>query len=264
MIDLHAHLLPAIDDGPTDVDGAVALARAAARDGVRTIIATPHVRPDYPRVVASELLARTAQLRSRLAAEGVPVRVLPGAEVDLGWAQQATDDELMLVSLGQRGGGLLVESPRGDLPAGFEEMLFGLALRGQRIVLAHPERNVGFQRSPERLRDLVERGALVQITAQALIHARRPTVERQFTSQIVREGLAHVIASDAHAATGNRAPELSTAVAAAAALVGVERAHWMVTAAPGAIVLGTPLGKPPPIVQRLRFRRAAAAVGLSR
>ncbi|MDO9066454.1 MAG: CpsB/CapC family capsule biosynthesis tyrosine phosphatase, partial [Chloroflexota bacterium] len=42
MIDLHAHILPAVDDGPVNLGEALAMARAAAADGVRTIVATPH------------------------------------------------------------------------------------------------------------------------------------------------------------------------------------------------------------------------------
>ena len=43
MIDLHAHLLPGIDDGPPDLAAALALADAAVRDGTRVVAATPHI-----------------------------------------------------------------------------------------------------------------------------------------------------------------------------------------------------------------------------
>ena len=42
MIDLHCHILPGLDDGPATLDDAAKMARAAADDGVRTVVATPH------------------------------------------------------------------------------------------------------------------------------------------------------------------------------------------------------------------------------
>ncbi len=48
MIDLHAHILPGIDDGPATMEDACALARAAVEDGIQVMAATPHVRQDYP------------------------------------------------------------------------------------------------------------------------------------------------------------------------------------------------------------------------
>ncbi len=47
MIDLHCHVLPGIDDGPATIEGSLALARAAAQAGTRTLIATPHVSWRY-------------------------------------------------------------------------------------------------------------------------------------------------------------------------------------------------------------------------
>ena len=48
VIDLHCHLLPGIDAGPTDMDGTLAMARAYAQEGVTHVVATPHVSPNYP------------------------------------------------------------------------------------------------------------------------------------------------------------------------------------------------------------------------
>src|SRR5262245_38768070 len=42
MLDLHAHYLPAIDDGAKSVDDSIAMLRLAAADGIKTVVATPH------------------------------------------------------------------------------------------------------------------------------------------------------------------------------------------------------------------------------
>ena len=78
MIDLHCHLLPAIDDGPATLEGSVALAEAAEAAGITTVVATPHVSwrylNDAASVVAGVELVRTA-LRDR----GIGVDVRAGA-----------------------------------------------------------------------------------------------------------------------------------------------------------------------------------------
>ena len=42
FVDIHCHLLPGLDDGPSGRDEALAMAEMAVADGVGTIIATPH------------------------------------------------------------------------------------------------------------------------------------------------------------------------------------------------------------------------------
>jgi protein-tyrosine phosphatase len=259
MVDLHAHVLPGIDDGPPDLDASVALLRAVEADGIGTIAATPHVRDDHPDVVPSELAGRVAELQARLDAEAVGVRVVPSGEVDLAWAMGADDDALKLVSIGQRGTDLLVETPYGEPPPTLDDLLFSLAVKGYRVLLAHPERGPAFQRHPERLRALHERGVLMQVTAFALVSPNRPSRSHKLATQLVRDGLATVLASDAHAVGGGRPAGLTGGVTVASRLVGPERARWLVRDAPAAILEGRPLPPAPEIVasrgSRLAFWR---------
>jgi protein-tyrosine phosphatase len=153
-VDLHAHALPGIDDGPSDAAGAIALLRAAATSGTGTIAVTPHVRSDFPDVHVDELDRRCRALREAVAREGIDIEVVCGAEVSLVWALEASDEELALATYGQRGTDLLIETPTFEV-VGFESRLNQLRAKGLRVTLAHPERNVEFQRAPDRLADLV-------------------------------------------------------------------------------------------------------------
>jgi protein-tyrosine phosphatase len=244
VIDLHAHVLPGIDDGPGGMEESVELARAAERDGVRTLALTPHLRDDYPAVVPEELSARRDELARRLAEESCELELVTGGEVDIAWGQSAGAESLRLVSYRQAGTDLLVETPYGGLPFHFEEMLWTLRAQGFRALLAHPERNPTLQGDPLRLRRLVEQGVLVQITAASLA-GPRGSRSRRFAAAAVSEGVAHVIASDAHGPATVVRAGLSQGVAAAAAL-DAARAQWMVTEAPAAILAGGPLPPPPP------------------
>ena len=242
MIDLHSHVLPGLDDGARTPEDSLAIARAAASEGVTTMAATPHLRADHPGVRPAELAARCTTLQRLFDAEGIALEVVPAGELDVHWAQGASDDDLRLASYGQRGDWLLVETPYGTISELYEELLFKLSARGFRTLLAHPERNPSFQRRPERLRALVERGALVQVTAHALVSAERRAPERRLAEALVRGSLAHVIASDVHRASGRRSVGLAEAVAAADAIVPGAGAY-MTRDAPAAILAGQ---HPPP------------------
>src|SRR5215470_15436685 len=80
-IEIHAHLLPGIDDGPAELDASLAMARAAAGAGTAALVATPHQRADFPGVVVEELERRGAALRAELASHGVELDVISGAEI---------------------------------------------------------------------------------------------------------------------------------------------------------------------------------------
>jgi tyrosine-protein phosphatase YwqE len=89
---------------------------------------------------------------------------------------------------------------------------------------------------------MVEQGVLVQITASALASSERRSRSRRLARDLLRDGHAHVIASDSHGAIQRAA--LSQGVAAASELAP-NRAQWMVTEAPHAIVMGEPLPEAP-------------------
>ncbi len=242
LIDLHHHLLPGLDDGPATLAESLFAAEGAATDGVRVIAATPHLREDHPGVRPQELASRREELEVHLAEREIQVDVVSGGEVDLAWAQEASDEDLRLVSYGQQGSDLLLETPYGELPSTFEALLFGIQVRGYRILLAHPERNPTFRKDPDRLAALVARGVLVQVTAGALVGARRGSPSRRLALWLIERGLCHVIASDSHGPSGRRG-SLSGAAAEAERAIG-EAARQMVTAAPAAILAGEAVSSP--------------------
>ena len=237
MIDLHSHLLPGLDDGPAEEADSVALAAEVAAAGVRVIAATPHLRQDFPAVQVSELAGRVAALQARITAAGVDIEVVSGGEVDVLWAQGASDEDLRAASYGGRGTDLLVETPYGELPGMFEDLLFKIRVRGFRILLAHPERNPSFQADPERLVRLVDGDVLVQLTAASIVGGGR---SGRLSQRLIADGHAHVIGGDLHRPGGRRAM-LRDAVAAVAG----DRGEWMVTEAPAAILAGRPLPPAP-------------------
>ena len=262
-IDLHAHILPGVDDGPRDLEGSLAFARAAVAAGTVELAATPHV--NERRFIAPEDIApRVAELQRELAQASIPLRLRTGGEIALNRLWDLTDAQLARLGLGG-GPYLLLESPFAAHAADFDPVIHETRARGYDVLLAHPERSPGFQRDPGRLRQLVTAGVLVQVTAGALLGDFGERV-RQFSLKLLGENLVHVIASDAHDHE-RRPPGIVEAVLAADRSVpGVAlRADWYGRDVPAAILSGAPIPEAPPLpsatgATRLK-RRLARALG---
>ena len=196
VIDLHCHVLPGIDDGPETMDGSLELARAASAQGTTVLVATPHVTYDHIHNTSERILAAVEEVNRALRKQRIDVMVLPGAEVALERAGELEDDELAALRLGG-GPWLLVECPMFAGGMGVDGQLHALASRGNKIVLAHPERCPVFQNDLHLLERLVGAGMLGQVTASALTGQFGRTVERIARDMVDRD-LIQIAASDAH------------------------------------------------------------------
>lgn len=250
MIDLHSHVLPGLDDGAETLDGSLDILRAAAADGIVQIAATPHVRDDWP--TQPEAMERAvAEVNAAARAAGIPVEVLPGGELDRAFARSLDDEALHRFGLGGNPDVLLVEFPYHGWPLEVREIVFQLSARGYQAVLAHPERNAEVQQNPGRLKELVDAGVLVQVTAASL-DGRVGRHAAACARTLLEEELVHLIASDAHA-PAIRAIGMSAAVEAVG---NPELADWLTRDVPHALVTGAPLPPRPRAQQgRLRLRR---------
>lgn len=224
MIDIHCHILPGVDDGPEKMDESVAMAKAAAADGITKIIATPHINgntsvlSENSALLAGAFRQAVSALNRRLAGEEVSVTIFPGAEINI-----TLIDSVPLSGLRLNGTRyLLIEFPHTHLPANACNVIFKLILNGYRPILAHPERNPSVYENPKKLMALREIGALVQITADSLSSASDPDI-RHCARYLLKKGTVDFIASDAHSAT-SRPPVLSAAHRVAARLIGRAKA----------------------------------------
>ena len=254
MIDLHFHLLPGVDDGPPDLEASLALARAAAAAGTRTIVATPHIDRRWG-VDPDSVPGAVDRMRATLRDAHVELDVRPGGEVDLYRLADLRPEQLDAVRLGG-GPYLLLECPHSDARGtGFPDAVARLRRRGEAIVLAHPERAPGFLRRPDDLAGLVEAGVLCSITSSALL-GRFGGPVRDFALRLLREGLVHNVASDAHEPR-RRGPELLAGLQAAEReLPGVlGQANWLTCDVPSAVLAGEPLPERPELPRRVRGLR---------
>jgi protein-tyrosine phosphatase len=236
VIDLHCHLLPGLDDGPTSMPEALALASAAAATGTTTIVATPHI--DHRWSVRPREIPRRAEMLAEAVREaGIDLEILTAGEIAIERLADLSSQELEGLRLGT-GRFLLIESPMRQDDADFDILLLRVHERGEPIVLAHPERCPLFQQYPERLARCVEAGLLCSITAGSLRGDFGEHV-RRFALDILREGLAHDVASDAHDPQ-RRPPGLASALERVEhEIPGIRaQADWLTRLAPAAILAG--------------------------
>jgi protein-tyrosine phosphatase len=228
-VDLHCHILPALDDGALDLDDALAMARQAERDGIAAVCATPHIRHDHD-VRIAELPGRVDGLNEALRAEGVGVRVLTGGEVAETVVDGLSDGELRGCTLGGGGRWILLEPAPGPLGAGTVDTADALRRRGFATVLAHPERHPS-KDLEARLREVVALGGLIQLTAAFVVDGS--------AHWFVERRLVHVLGSDAHSSLAGRRVELSAALACLGGDAGLgPHASWIAEEAPLAVVEG--------------------------
>ncbi len=255
VIDLHCHILPGIDDGPASVPESIRMAQAAVDAGTTTIACTSHMHPRYP-TSPGVVHDGVHDLQRRLDALGVPLRLVPGGELSLEWLPRMSDADLGMACLGD-GDWLLVEMPFVGWPLRLADTLRDLEMRGFGVIIAHPERAAAVQRAPDRMRDIVGRGALAQVNAGSLTGERGLEAKRA-AEALLRGGWVHFLASDAHSAGPWRPPVLGDGLDAAARVLRSEpdALRWMVEDGPRTVVEGGPVR--PPRLTPSRTPRAGA------
>lgn len=238
MIDLHCHILDAIDDGARDADDSVGMARQAEEDGIEAVCATPHIRHDHD-VRIEELAGRVRGLNARLEQELIAVRILQGGEVAETAVEGLSEEELAQVSLGS-GNWILLEPAPGPLGDSLLRRVAHLHERGHRALVAHPERHLSADMF-ERMGALVAEGALIQATADFFLREQMAVG----MLAMAERGLVHVLSSDAHTVLAGRPVRLSPALEKLREVeLLASHLEWIAETAPQAIVEGEPLTTP--------------------
>lgn len=238
MVDIHHHLLPGLDDGSTDLETSLAMARMAAEDGITHIVATPHANSRYPfKREQNEQLLET--MRERLAQEGVSLTLGSGCDFHLSYEniQDARNHpHRYTINANEY---LLIELPDHSIPPQMDDSIYDLRLAGLTPILTHPERNPVLQRHPSRLKSWVQQGMLVQVTTSSVVGQMGSTAEKM-AHTLLEDRWVHFLATDAHN-TKRRPPKMRAAYEFVAKKYGADYAQAICTDNPLAVFEGRPL-----------------------
>ena len=196
IVDLHNHVLPGVDDGPSTELEAILLIQNAAKNGVTHIVATPHHRNGQFNQDINEIKNSIHIMNLLLQDRGIPVTILPGMEVHL-HGEIMEDLEKGMLTLADSHKYVLIEFPTQQIPQFTEAVFYELQLKGYIPIIAHAERNGEIRRHPKKLVELVNKGALVQVTAGSVTGANGKDLQK-FALKLCHHQLVHFIASDAH------------------------------------------------------------------
>lgn len=196
MIDIHNHILINVDDGPNSKEEMLRLLKQAKDEGVSGVVATPHhLHPNYD----NQMNVVKEKVNELLVMEEVQQL---GIDIYAGQEVRANDQILNQLDSGEIEGinqskYLLVELPSNRVPRFTQNLIYEIQNKGFVPIIAHPERNKEITQNLDKLYDLINAGALSQLTAQSLVGKFGKNI-RNISIQMIENNLVHFIASDAH------------------------------------------------------------------
>lgn len=233
MIDLHCHMLPGIDDGPTSLDISIAMAAIAAADGIKVTACTPHIYPGLYDNDQAGIRAAIARFQIELKNAEIPLQLVIGADVHMDPGLKAGLAAGRIPTLnGSRY--FLFEPPHHVAPARLSESLFELMVAGYVPILTHPERLTWIGDHYDEMLELAQRGVWMQLTA-ASVTGRFGRAAQYFALKMLDDGIVHILATDAHHSI-KRPPILSDAREMVAKRLGAREATNMVEVRPRGVL----------------------------
>lgn len=197
FIDIHCHCLPGLDDGPQNMKQSLALCRVLAADGVSVVVATPHQLGLFEGSYASaDIRQGVSLLNTELSRQKIPLEVLPGADVRVDERIPALLHTGQILTVADQGRYLLLELPH-DVLIPLENLLTDLAAESITVILTHPERHEYLMQHPHTVKPWLEKGLLLQITADSLLGNWGPRAEAA-AWHFLETNPAALVASDAH------------------------------------------------------------------
>lgn len=242
MIDVHCHILPQVDDGPISYDEAMKMVALAYEDGVRCIVATPHLNHPYDFVPHETIENTYFKLRRKITDKYKEFGLVLGSELYI------TKDYLELLknkpyhfTMGDSNY-VLIEFDRNIKHREVMDIVHEFIIKDYRPIIAHIEMYADLVSSIEKVRSIRNEGAYIQITASSLLGKQSSDV-MQFLRKMVRLGLVDFIASDGHKYDARR-PLLKDAYNAVQNILSSNDAKRIFETNPKSMIVGKHIPQP--------------------
>ena len=228
MIDIHSHLLYDIDDGARSFESSVKMLESAEKDGVEAIVLTPH----FSSGIGETMQEKIEKLR--LEAAKFNIELFSGCEYDFSHLSMREK----LITLGDKGNFILVDFCLSFITPMARNILFEQQARGYQIIIAHPERLFCKDDLP-LLEELADADVYFQLNAGSF-KGDYGRGARRFAKVLVKKGLCHFIASDAHSCRSYNG-QISYCRKYITKRLGAERANMILNENPERLLAGKPL-----------------------
>jgi protein-tyrosine phosphatase len=235
MIDIHAHIMPGIDDGAETMREAIHMLRTASEKGVHTIAVTPHCNIEglYENYYDECFFDRFHKLEAEIVKEKIAVKIVPGMEV---YASEEVPELLQKGRIITLNGSryLLIEfGNQKDLPL-INFVINELVALGYIPIIAHPERYPYVHKIPVMASQWLEKGCLLQVNKGSILgsfgrHARNTAI------YMLKHNMVSFIASDAHSSL-MRNTDMSAVYDFIRNNYSEETAHMLLEVNPGKVI----------------------------
>ncbi|MBQ7616060.1 MAG: protein-tyrosine-phosphatase [Butyrivibrio sp.] len=204
-IDMHCHIMPGVDDGSQDMATSLEMLRIAEKNGITHIILTPHHKPMHHNVSPEHNVLYRKKLQEAAKDEGLKVKLFSGNEI---YYSDKTMEELEQGKICSLAGSdyVLVEFHPTNPFKAIQNAMNRVQAAGFIPIIAHVERYSDIAGHASRVQDLIDMGCLIQVNASSVMGKYGFGISH-FTKKLLKDGLVHFIASDAHD-TKSRAPKL--------------------------------------------------------
>lgn len=194
-IDIHSHLLPAIDDGAKSIDETEFLIRSLADFGIKKIITSPHIMNSiYPNTslkITNVLHTTTQDLSNKNI--HYPIKAAAEYFMDDVFLENLKTESLLTL----KDNYVLVEMSYMNPPINLYDIIFEIQIAGYKPVLAHPERYFYFHKSFDEYVKLKKAGCLFQLNLLSTVDYYGNDVTKT-ADLLLKKGLINFVGSDVH------------------------------------------------------------------
>ncbi|NRT13288.1 tyrosine-protein phosphatase [Flavobacterium sp. 14A] len=194
-IDIHAHLLPGIDDGAATFADSLQLIQAMQGFGITQFIATPHIIQGIWDNTHEQIISKKEETLQLLANSKASVPLHAAAEylMDDQFARLFQKKELLTL----KGKHVLVEMSYINAPIQLYNILYDLQLAGYVPVLAHPERYLFYHNDFNEYAKLVKAGCLLQLNLLSVVGYYGGEIAK-IAEKLLSKGMYSYVGSDVH------------------------------------------------------------------
>lgn len=194
--DIHAHILPCVDDGAEDLKETVKILRMEYEDGVRIIFATPHYRRRMFETSREEMEKQYKIVKKEAEKIGNGMRILLGCEFHANMDMVEMLDAGKYPTMGESRCVLTEFSEASEIRQ-IQERCYELLSHGYEPIIAHAERYPAIRKNMDALEQLVDMGVYIQMNAGSIVGEEGFGTKR-FCKKAMKKDLLHFIGSDAH------------------------------------------------------------------
>ena len=254
MIDLHAHILPGLDDGPAEMSESIQMCRMAYKDGVRSIVATPHMNDGMYNITASQMREKASQITDALAQDGVTMNILPGGDISLTPETLGKLQSGEISTVAENGVYVMLELPNDVVPVKLHETIFEIQSAGYIPIISHIERYSSVQTNISNMEKMVEWGVVTQLTAASII-GEFGKAAKECSMELIKCRLGHVVASDMHGVKKRPPGQMLRARRLIETILSGSEVEMMFDVWPEAIIKGELFDAPDPVKKEKKWWR---------